>query len=371
MLYWKKVRRRLPLRMPGGWKGGRLGVALSAALVCGCDWAAVDGPWNEETTQPSAPDLLRARGTVVTPDGGRSVAGVDLQSVDAPGEVVGVARSGAEGGWEIEGIEPGRYTLTATTGHFVGVAIVDLQPDPPEQEVEPIRLSGTTPIVLDVRSDDGGLVDPVDLRLTAMGSVSVRQGPETGADAAALFAVPQGLGEYGLVLVDGTLDQAPITDSPAALAGLVDFLEGGGGLYLSGEAWTLVDALAPGALEVHSERSAFGYVTADVVLPALSEELGWSRVGVPLVEGMSLPLAAGEGAIPWLRGDVETTSGALVETDLMVEIPFGAGSILYVPFRAPEPRADEWWGGSPTPWSLPDGSWDGRGAAVDRGLLRL
>jgi hypothetical protein len=75
--------------------------------------------------------------------------------------------------------------------------------------------------------------------------------------------------------------------------------------------------------------------------------------------------------VVWLTGEVETASGALVDGPLVLDLPFGAGRIVYVSFAAAEPRSDEWWQGSPSAWSLPDGSWDGRGTIVDRMLLRL
>jgi hypothetical protein len=68
---------------------------------------------------------------------------------------------------------------------------------------------------------------------------------------------------------------------------------------------------------------------------------------------------------------VETEGEEVVDGPLMVEVEVGAGRILYVSFAAPEPRADEWWYGDPAAWELADGSWEGRGAAIDRMLLRL
>ena len=213
-------------------------------------------------------------------------------------------------------------------------------------------------------------LDPVGRRLEALGLQSVREGPGSAAAAAQLFALPVGLAEYGLVLVGGDLDYPALLSDPQAMAGLVDHLEGGGGLYLSGAAWPLLLALAPDAVEVCPSTTDFGYVEASVSHEELLEQLDWSRVGVPLAAGLPVLDGMGEG-VAWLTGEVQTAELGLVDGALMVEVEVGNGRVLYVTFNASEPRADEWWLGDPEPWELPDGSWDGRGAAIDRMLLRL
>ena len=340
-------------------------------LVAGCGWISADGPWNEQPTPtpPEGPVSLAV--SVLTPDGGRTVAGATVEVTDEAGEVVAEGVTDPSGGVILEAVPVGRQTLGVGIGHLAAWRVIDLAPEPPTLELAPLRLEGALPVVLDVRDEESRFADPVGRRLEELGLSSVREGPESAAAAADLFALPAGLFEYGLVLIGGDLDYPALLDDDQAMAGLVDHLEDGGGLYLSAAAWPLLVALAPGAIDVSGEVTDFGYVEGRVGQEELVEQLGWSRVGVPLAAGLPVLTGAGAVAVVWLSGEVETGAGGAVDGPLMVQVEVGEGSVLYVTFTAAEPRADEWWQGDPAAWELPDGSWEGRGAAIDRLLLRL
>ena len=347
-----------------------LPVLLSLLAAVGCDWAAADGPWNDPPEPTPEVVLLTAVGEVTTPDGARPVAGAVVRLQDDAGTVAEVG-TGSTGRFEVEALPPGAYSVDVVAGHFGMTTVVELSEGPAVFDLGALRLSSTRPVVLDVRDAAAGSFDPVDERLGAMGLASVRVGPSTSAGAADLFATPQGLFEYGLVLIGGDLGWSSLTEDEQAMDGLRDYLEAGGGLYLSGEAWPVLEALVPGAVVVAEAVAGYGYVRADVDDVALLEGLAWDGVGVPMVEGTPLFQAAGPGVEVLLSGEVDAVDGGPVAGPLAVRTTFGAGRIAYVTFRAAEPRADEWWQGSPAPWSLPDGSWDGRGAAIDRVLLGL
>jgi len=348
----------------------RLTNLAAISLICvGCGWSAADGPWNDSTLE-STPEVLAAVTlSVVTPDGGRAVAGADVELLDVAGEPIAVGVSGPFGGFSAEGLAPGRVAVVARTGHFEAASVADLEGG--AVGLPPLRLSSTLPVVLDVRDEAGRTFDPVGARLDALGLASVRQGPESGAAAADSFAQPQGLFEYGLVLLGGDLDWTVVAGDPAAIDGLEDFVRAGGGLVIGASARPVLEALLPGVLYfVAGDSAAFGYTEAYTDAP-LIDHFQWHGVGVPVVEGMPLVDELAEHAHVALAGDVQTLAGGVVTAALAVEVALGEGTVLFVAFAAPEPRADEWWQGDPDPYRLPDDSWDGRGAVLDRLLLRL
>ena len=348
------------------------GAALVPWLAClsllgGCGWIAADGPWNDPPEPTPLAGVVDLRVAVLTPDGGRAVAGAEVEVVDDDGAVIASAATGPEGEAWLLDVPAARLTLSVRTGHLAAWRVIDPSPEPVEQELAPLRLEAGSPVVLDVRDADGRLADPVGSRLEELGLTSVRPGPESAAAAAQLFALPAGLYEYGLVLIGGELNYPALLADDQAMSGLWDHLQDGGGLYLSGGAWPLLLALAPGAVELSDEASDFGYVEARVADPTWAEHLAWDRVGVPMSAGLPVLEAAGTGARVLLEGEVETATGQRVDGPLMV----GVGAVVYATFAAPEPRPDEWWQGDPAGWELADGSWEGRGAVIDRALLQL
>ncbi len=308
-------------------------------------WCAADGPWNDPTPAPTPEPSVTVEVVVLTPDSDRTVAGAEVALGERRATTDAFGRAVFEDA--VEGV------LTVSTGHFSGAG-----PGPE------LTLSPSVPIVLDVRDEAGRTWDPVGARLDAMGLTSVRQGPETAAVAASAFAQPQGLSENDLILLGGDLDWAAVAADEAAIGGLEDFVLGGGGLVVSASARPVLDALAPGTV-ASSGEAGFGYVEAftDAVL---LDHLQWHAVGVPILEGMPLADDVAEHAHVALAGDVDGLTVALA-----VELELGDGALLWLAFAAPEPRADEWWQGDPEPYRLGDGTWDGRGAALDRLLLRL
>jgi hypothetical protein len=335
----------------------------------GCGWAAADGSWNDPVPEPTPEISAAVAGEVLTPDGDRSVSEAAVELLNEAGARVGTGVTDPFGVWAFDGVPAGRYTVLAAIGHFQSAADFDVEAA--EVVVPALRLSNTLPIVLDVRDEAGRAFDPVGARLEALGLVSVRTGPESGAVAASSFGQPQGLFEYGLVLLGGDLDWTLVAADVPAMDGLEDFVRAGGGLVVSGSAWPVLAALVPGVIEVvEGDVAAFGYTEA-YADPTLVKQLQWQGVGVPIREGMRLVEGIADHAHLALAGDVVTLSGDVVTSALAVEIELGEGTVLFLSFAAPEPRADEWWQGDPATYRLPDGSWDGRGAALDRLLLRL
>lgn len=344
---------------------------LAALILAGCGWISADGPWNEPSSPTPAQGTVSLTVSVLVPDGGRPVAGASIEVTDDADTLVAEGVTDAYGEALLPEVPIGRHTLAARIGHLAGWRVIDFAAGLEGQVMEPLRLEAGDPVVLDVRDAEARLWDPVARRLEELGLTSVREGPESAAAAGALFALPAGLYEYGLVLIGGDLDYPALLDDDQAMSGLWDHLQAGGGLYLSGPAWPLLLALAPGAVELSDGVSDFGYTEARVVSPELAEQLGWSRVGVPMSAGLPVLTGAGAGASVLLSGEVETTSGEVLDGPMLVEVPVGEGTVVYATFTAPEPRADEWWLGDPAAWELPDGSWEGRGAAIDRALLAL
>ena len=337
--------------------------------LVGCGWSAADGPWNDPTPEPTPEVRATLEVTVVTPDGARQVAGVALELLDPQGDSVAVGSSGSFGTWTVPDLPAGTWSVRARTGHFESAASFEVVDR--DVVLDSLRLSRSLPVVLDVRDEEGRTFDPVPARLEAMGLTSLRAGPESASVAAGSFAQPQGLFEYGLVLLGGTIDWAAVAADRAAMDGLEDFVRAGGGLVVGASARPVIEELVPGALDfVVGDVAAFGYTEA-YTDAALIDHLQWHGVGVPILEGMPLVEDLAPHAHVALAGDVETVAGEVVTAALAVEIDLGEGTVLFVAFAAPEPRADEWWFGDPDPYRLPDGSWDGRGAILDRLLLRL
>ena len=157
-----------------------------------------------------------------------------------------------------------------------------------------------------------------------------------------------------------------------ALDGLQDFLAGGGTIYLAIEALPLFNALVGDErIALHPFASIEQTVVAELVEPNLEVELDWSTVGVPVAAGRPIPLVTGGPVRVLAEAELEDSEGSLVASPLALEVDVGPGQLTLVNLPASAPHVDDWWRGSPAEWTRPDGFWDGRGALLDRILLRL
>jgi hypothetical protein len=363
-------------------------------LLPACDWAAADGPWNAPP-EGEEPTLLRPLGSTCTPDGERGAGFVSVTWTDVVDDVAFESVSDAWGDWQGTPLAAGRYTVRLDAGRWDGLATVVL-PEPSsltgsgdgaggdggpvrDLRIDPLCLGAERPRALVARGAGTAPTDAVLERIRGLGLLHAQEGPSDATALADLLATPQGLSEYGIVALGGGLDLASLTDDDAALGGLFDFLAAGGGLYLSAEAWELAESLLPGSVHPAAERSADHWTQAALLDPLLAEALQWGGVGLPLPEGafVAAPFSEETGGPPkgveiLAAADVELASGAaLAQSPLLLRSHALGGALIWSAVPAPLPAPDEWWMGSPLPWSLPDGTWDGRGALLDRVFLGL
>ena len=299
------------------------------------------------------------------------VGGVAVVWEDALDAIVLDETTAADGSYAAEVVPAGRYTARLSIGHFAGIGTVRVVDDEAAQELGALCLDRGDPRALVFGAEVDDPADAVDERLEGLGLVHVQLGPSTAAGMAEHLSTPQGLSEYGLVAVSGHLDYETLLNNSAGVGGIEDFLGSGGGLYLSGSAHQVLAALDPEAIAVGEEQGRAQYVLASVVDPAVSEALGVEQLGIPLDSDTPLPTAFGASWEVVVEGEVELPSGEVVLRPLVARGTLVGGRALYSAVRAPQPAAGEWWRGSPQDFSLPDGTWDGRGALLDRLLLEL
>lgn len=340
------------------------GLALLGLVAApGCDWAAADGPWNQTDDEDDAPSVL-VSGSVCTPNGLRGVPGVPVSLTDAEDTLVAATTTDPWGAWQVE-VAPGRYTVLAGTadgfsaGSAVQVAAEDEVLDAPATCFGAARPQA---FVL----ESAASTDRLGARLTGLGLTRVHEGPSSPAAAGQLLGSPQGLEDYGIAALLDELDLSTMLSQAGAVDGLRDHVEAGGLLFLVGDAVPALDALLPGAVTALGGAAVTGWVGATVEDAVLEEHLQWSRVGVPYAKDTPL-FQAGEGDV-LLRATLEGPDGP-VTADLLTRFPLGDGTIVLSSIPAPTPRADGWWIGDPEAWTQGDGSWDGRGAVLDRVLL--
>lgn len=342
------------------------GLALLGLLAAsGCDWAAADGPWNQTDDDDDAPTAL-VSGSICTPNGLRGVPGVPVSLTDAEDTMVAAATTDPWGWWQVE-VPPGRYTVLAGTddGFSAGTA-VQVADEDEVLDTPSVCFGAARPQAFLLESAAGA--DHLGARLTGLGLTRVHEGPTNPAAAGQVLGSPQGLEDYGIAALLDELDLTTILAQAGAVDGLRDHVEAGGLLYLVGDAVPALDALLPGAVSALGGAAASGWVGASVEDAELEDHLQWSRVGVPYVKDAPLFQAA-EGEV-LLRATLDGPAGP-VTADLLTRFSLGEGAIVLSSIPAPTPRADGWWIGDPEDWKQGDGSWDGRGAVLDRVLLAL
>lgn len=330
--------------------------ALFLLLLPGCDWSAADGPWNHGDDDDAVG--FTVQGSVCVPDGLRGAPAVAVRWSDTLEQEVFAGTTDPWGDYSVPDLAGGRYTVTVGDGVFGAVGVANVESD---AQLPSLCLDRSRPQALVLRTELASATDLIDARLLGLGLEHVHEGPSDAADAGQLLGSPAGLVDYGVVAVAGELDFDALAAEPGALDGLREFLGRGGGLYLSGEAWPLLELLAPGRV-TPSGVEGTGFFEATVVNAALADSLQWDRVGLRLDPG-ALLFEPSEDVAVLLEADVAGAVPVLLRTDVE------GGTVVLSSFLAAAPRPGEWWIGEPDGQTLPDGSWDGRGAVLDRVVL--
>jgi hypothetical protein len=331
-------------------------------LCAGCDWAAADGPWNRPPPTPAA-ELGGVDGVVCSPDG-RPVAGAPVFAEPADGSEPMLLQADEEGGFALPSLPPGSWTLSSATRHFSGERRVEVGAGVAAVE---LCFDSHEPRALVLRGPDAAWGDRVLERLRGFDLDIAHAGADDGDGVASLLSTPQGLADYELAAIGGGLGPEAIVEHDAAMNGLRDFLERGGGLYLSGDAWPLLEALAPGSLSPHGQPADHDDVLADVHGP-LAGWLGADAVALPVAAGQALFDATGATVDVLVDAEVRDAQRQPVVSPLVLQADVLGGTVVYVGLRAPEPEAGEWWQGPSEAWGE---DWDARAAVIDQLLLRL
>jgi|GEM_PF-2815880 len=338
----------------------RAGLFGAATLgLTGCDWAAADGPWNRDPTPPPAGDGALV-GTLCTPDG-RPVPAAELQLEPADGgDGVGVVTE-LDGHFEVAGLAPGSWSLDATVGHFSLQRRVEVSDA--ESDLAAVCLDPAEPRALVLRGPDAAWADRVLERLRGFELAIAHAGTDDAALAASLLATPQGLGDYDVAALGSGLASDAIVLHDGAMGGLRDFLGRGGGLYLSGDTWPILQALVPGSLAPHEHPADHDRVEVQL-LGDLAWHAGRAQVELTIVAGQALFAATGADVEVLAEGRVLDAAGDKVDSPLLLRVPVGDGAVVYSALRAPEPADEEWWVGDGVGGDL-------RGGLIDHLLLRL
>ena len=281
------------------------------------------------------------RGVICTPDGVNEVYGANValfNDADEDGQPddsssLAVAITDIAGGFLLEGIGGGTYVAEVRKGHrtfsFPVVSTGGIQ-----QRLERTCFPGDSAAVAVIE----GTCDDPNLTLEGLGY----QSEQLGEDELGLLTNPAEIAAFDVVMAPCGMPTTWMPQAETVAQTINDFIAGGGALYVSGDAWPLLEALDPELVDWVGEDEeptaanvGFGAtVQGRVTDDGLSEALG-GALEIVYSNNWSMIEAAGEDW-GWLAsGTVQTLSGQFYE-DAPLAMTLrggqGSGSVTYSTF---------------------------------------
>ena len=306
------------------------------------------------TCAPVAPAGTGAvAGRVCAPDGSTWLAAADVSVADV------ATTTDADGRFLLDDVPAGAQTLHVRKGSFAStrsiVVPVDATLTIPDDECE---LDDDMAIaVVTGRNDDVGTI------LESIGVdpawITTYSGTGTGWGAE-LLEDWDALSQYDVVFVNcganGIDDYfflglfTTVVDSTAAVENLRRFVDEGGSVYASDEAYDLIERAWPDAVDFHGDDAAIDDaqigvqesdpVPVDIVDVGLAAAMGTSTFDIhfnytlwAIVESVAADTQV------YTRGDAPTSDGVKVDVPLTVGFARGQGRVLYTSFHQ-EPGVD-------------------------------
>lgn len=289
--------------------------------------------------QQVGPGNGRIEGRVCAPDGATWLSGAEVY-IDLPDGTRISTTTDGDGRYVLEGVPPGTWEMHVVAGSFESVEVVVVD----EDETTVVIPDTECAIDQDVKiAVVAGLWDDV---RTVLLDVGIEESIITDFDygwAYQLLSDPAYLATFDIVMINCGADEYEFTSDPTLQQNLIDFVEAGGSLYVSDQAYDVVevafpakldfygDDLTTGSAEQGSETSLYG----TIVDPSLSAALGTSQIEVnyPLAFWAIVEDTASDVRV-YIRGDADSMDGAFF-SDIAHTVSFrqGAGKVVFSSFH--------------------------------------
>lgn len=307
---------------------------LFVAVLCvGCPTDPDDGFGR---TTPAA----GIRGTICTPDGINEVNGAfvtlhadeDEDGVADDFTALATAMTDWNGAFLLEGIGGGTYVAIARKGHrsftFPVTSSGGIQ-----QRLERECFPGDSASVAVI----AGSCDSPDTLYNALGY----QTESLDADDLSLLTNPAALNAWDVLIAPCGMPSTWLPQAETVSETLGGWLEGGGSLYVSGDAWPLLEAVDEELIDWVGDDEdptaanvGFGAtVQAMVMEPSLAEAVG-GTAQIVFEDNWSMIEQVGEGWSPLASGTVQTVDGTFFENSPLAVSRFRpeGGIVIYSSF---------------------------------------
>lgn len=317
--------------------------------------AVAELPPVENCALPPPPPPPEGSGTVegrvCAPDGSTWLADATVW-VELPDGTRVETTTDGDGNYSLVGVPPGTQTLHIQKGSFSTTVIVEVPEDGvvtlPEADCaiqqDDLRIavvSGAWDNVRQVLVSVG--VDPATIT-DYEGEPGGFFGTEPSEWAGQLLGDYATLAQYDIVFLNCGLDDVSYLDSPTYAANLRQFVSEGGSLYVSDQAYDIVEATFPDFIDFYDEdtmpQSAQKGAAADNIIgtvsdPALSASLGAQTIELhyPLLAWAVMQSVTDDVRV-YIRGDAPVSGGqTLDEVPHTVGFQVGEGKVIYTSFH--------------------------------------
>lgn len=295
---------------------------------------------------PPPPPVGTVTGRVCAPDGSTWLAGASVRIELDDGSVV-EATSGAEGHWELQGVPAGTHVVTVVVGSFVSDYEVTVPEDGsvaiPEEECQ-IELNASIAVV-------DGIWDDVKSVLLNVGIDPANITEFTNGWASQLLLNYDELAEFDIVFLNCGLSETDYLGSADAAimqANLRQFVDNGGSVYSSDQAYDIVEQAFPEYIDFYGDdaepQSAQKGASQDSILGSVVD-LGLATALGSNTLDLHYPLGAWsvmEEVAPqvrvYIRANAKVSTGLISTTTLSnvphtVSFPSGEGKVVYTSFH--------------------------------------
>jgi hypothetical protein len=326
-------------------------LASHAVQVTDGETKSLDAPATCEPPPPGENGSVAGR--VCAPDGATWLADATVW-VQPPGGARTETTTDVDGRFVLDDVPVGTQTLHVQKGSFQSAREVAIAagatttiPDDEcelDQDLAIAVVTGRNDTVGDILDDIG--VDPATIT-TYAGSYSTAWGQELLEDYAALSQFDivfincgaNGIDDYSYLFLTPT-----IVNSATAVANLRQYVDEGGSVYASDEAYDLIEKAWPDFVDFYGDDTDIdaaqigvqqtAAVPVTISEPALAAAMGQSTFDIHFNYTLwAIIDAVSADTTVYTRGDAPTSEGTKVDVPLTVGFSPGAGRVLYTSFH--------------------------------------